>query len=103
MTRRYLAYKVTGGYKLSQEFNGDRSEHLRFCFDSPITMNWSDVVSLFQGATNSLHGFAEAVKKAEDGYTYKHLPLETVNELPEWYEIWVFQGGQLHLKEDENK
>ena len=97
MTRRYLIYKTSEGFLVSQEFNGDRDEAQAFHLSEKITLRWSDVISLFEGVPDSPLGFQDALKRTEDGFGYENLPPELMKAPPEGYELWVFTGRKLQL------
>ena len=96
MTRRIIALKGRDGYYISQEFNGDRDEGVQFLGRSVVQANWSEIVHLFNGASD-FGGFSRSVKKAEELYGYEKIPLEIVEELPSVQELWLMVGEELVL------
>jgi len=100
MTRRYIVYKGQQGgttvYWVSQEFNGDRAEALRFNPDTTISVNWNEVVSSFDNI-RSLHDFEIAVKTAENKYTYENIKLSKTTTMPANEEVWLLVDGKLQL------
>lgn len=96
MTRRIIALKGRDGYYISQEFNGDRDEGVQFLGRSVVQANWSEIVPLFNGASD-FGGFSRSVKKVEELYGYEKIPLEIVEELPSVQELWLMVGEELVL------
>lgn len=100
MTRRIIVYKGRnaheGSYFVSQEFNGDREEAIRWNPQTAIQANWNEVVKLFNGI-DSLHMFRKAVRKAEDLYTYENISLVKEDKIPRCEEIWMLSDGKLQL------
>lgn len=95
MTRRIIAFRQGDEFCISQEFNGDKDEAVRF---SPcmIDMNWEEVLKYFD-ELNTLKDFEQAVYEAENSYHYEHLGLERVKELPSCEEVWMVGSGSLYL------
>lgn len=100
MTRRIIVYRGRnaheGSYFVSQEFNGDRGEAIKWNPKTAIKANWNDVVKLFNGI-NSLHAFRKAIKMAEDLYTYENISLIREESIPRCEEIWMLIDGKLQL------
>jgi len=100
MTRRIIVYKDRnaneGLYFVSQEFNGDREEAIKWNHQTAINANWNDIVELFNGI-DSLYTFRKAVKKAEDLYAYENISLVKEENIPQYEEIWMLIDGKLQL------
>lgn len=102
MTRRIIVYKGKtqktheGMYFISQEFNGDREEVIRWNAQTSIKANWKEVIELFNGI-NSLHGFKMAVKQAENLYNYENISLVKEENIPKCEEVWMLIEGKLKL------
>lgn len=100
MTRRIIVYKGRnihdGYYFVSQEFNGDMEEAIKWNPKTAIKTNWNGIIELFNGI-NSLHTFRKAVKKAEDLYTYENISLVKKEKIPRCEEVWMLIDGKLQL------
>lgn len=100
MTRRIIVYKSRNAhersYFVSQEFNGDREESIKWNPKTEINANWNDIIELFNGI-DSLHTFRKAVKKAENLYTYENISLVKEENIPQCEEIWMLIDGKLQL------
>lgn len=100
MTRRIIVYKGRnaheGTYFVSQEFNGDRAEALRFNPHTSIRISWDEVVSYFNNI-NSLHDFREVVMRVENMYTYENIKLRRTDKIPHYEEVWMLIEGKLQL------
>lgn len=100
MTRRIIVYKGRNAYKgmyfISQEFNGDREETIRWNPKTSIKANWNEVIELFNGI-NSLHGFRMAVKQAEKLYDYENISLVKEENIPKCEEVWMLIDEKLQL------
>ena len=100
MTRRIIVYKGRntheGLYFISQEFNGDRQEAVKWNPNTVIKANWNEVVDLFD-EINSLHDFRKAVRNAENLYTYENIPLKKEEKIPRCEEVWMLIDGKLQL------
>lgn len=100
MTRSIIVYKGRnaheGYYFVSQEFNGDKEEAIKWNPKTVINANWNDIVELFNGV-DSLHIFRKAVKKAEDLYTYENISLVKEENIPRCEEVWMLIDGRLQL------
>lgn len=95
MTRRVIAYRESGMFYVSQEFNGDRSEMEQISPDScRIKVDWADVLPIFDGVT-SLELFKNAVSKVESLYSYEPVSMEAEHELPVAEETWLMSHGTL--------
>lgn len=96
MTRRIIAFPCGNVLHISQEFNGDRDEGTLLLGTSPVKVNWSDIVALFDGI-ETLEQFTQAVEQAEALYGYESEPLEEVSYLPEVEQLWKVVEQKLVL------
>lgn len=100
MTRRIIVYTGRnaheGYYFVSQEFNGDKEEAIRWNPQTAIQVNWNEIIELFNGI-DSLHMFRKAVRRAEDLYTYENISLVKEEKMPRCEEIWILNDGKLRL------
>ena len=97
MTRRHIVLPIDKGFLMSQEFNGDRTESVRFHgANQPIRANWPTVVALFLGCETEQE-FLTAVKQAETWYGYEPIAPERADVLPSCEELWICDSGRLTL------
>ena len=97
MTRRTLVYQENGQVYTSQEFNGDRAEGVRALGHSVVTVDWSEIVAMFNGVPATLAAFRKVVEKAEKAFTYELCPLTVSDKIPSKEEVWLFADGKLSL------
>lgn len=96
MTRRILVFNDNSKYYVSQEFNGDKEEFIRFHGHSFVPVNWEDVVPLFNDV-ETLPQFRKVIKTAEGMYGYEKCPLNIKDEVPRCEEVWMLIDGKLQL------
>ena len=96
MTRRICAMEHNGQFYVSQEFNGDYSEQLRFKLCTMCLGDWPDLISTFDGC-RTVEEFTSAVRNMENAFHYQQEPLGVLSSLPPYEEVWLLQDGKLTL------
>ena len=93
MTRRVLAYRIKGGFYITNEFIGDKNEN------PAIDVTWDNVIALYNSEPDTIKSF-EAIAALVGFYYHRQegVQIYVTNEIPpDAEEVWLFEDCHLFL------